>query len=141
MHRGRSVVLSLAALAAASLVLIVADRMSGNGKEHRAVPETPKYAVIVELKLSDDGFGVRGERDIFDGLEDDLIRVIGEQDAGEFDGTGTGMGFHSLYMYGPSAERLLEVTLPVIRAAGVPPGSYVRWDIDVGGATEERLDL
>jgi hypothetical protein len=49
-------------------------------------------------------------------LEDQLIEVINQNRAGEFDGNGIGDKKTTLYAYGPNADKLFEVMKPVLRA-------------------------
>jgi hypothetical protein len=56
----------------------------------------------------------------FDEIEDPLIEAIREAAAGEFDGNEIGPAGTTLYMYGPSADVIFEVVVPILRDAGVP---------------------
>jgi len=62
-------------------------------------------------------------------LEHQLSDAIENSSAGELDGDEWGGGTCTIYMYGPDAERLLSVTLPILKTFHAPLGSYVvRWD-------------
>ena len=61
-------------------------------------------------------------------LEDRLEKAIAATKAGEFDGneiaTDGSDGF--LYMYGPDADRLFEVVMPILHSANFMEGATVR---------------
>ena len=84
-----------------------------------------EHAVIAYMKLSDGGFGSEVEVARYFELEDNLEAVINDAGVGEFDGNEVGEGFFTLYMYGPDADKLAEVVLPVLERSGPPAGSYV----------------
>jgi len=58
-------------------------------------------------------------------LEDQLSDAIKHSGAGEFDGDDYGGGVCTIYMYGPSAERLFTVTLSIQKKFRAPAGSYI----------------
>jgi hypothetical protein len=75
--------------------------------------------LIVTIILRSGGMGDKEERGRIISLEHQLSAVIENSSAGEFDGDEYGGGTCTMYMYGPSAERLLALTLPVLTARGV----------------------
>jgi hypothetical protein len=83
-----------------------------------------KQAVIVHLRLSDDRFGSREERDLLFDLGDLLNKVIEDAAVGEFDGDEFGQGECVLFMYGPDADRLYSVIEPVLKATPLAIGGY-----------------
>lgn len=93
------------------------------------------------IKLADEEFGDTAERESVFELEDRLIAAIEEPGVGEFDGNEFGDGWCVLYMYGESADRLLEAAIPVIRDAALPPGSHLLKRYGEPGAPEERIGL
>ena len=99
------------------------------------------HAVIVSLKLSDDGWGDPGDFRDLDLLEDRLMQAIEESGAGEFDGNARGLGFLDFYAYGPSADALFGVIEPVIRSFPARPGSYAVKRYGEPGAPEVRIEL
>jgi hypothetical protein len=83
-----------------------------------------QQAVIVHLRLSDDHFGSREERDLLFELGDRLNKVIDDAGVGEFDGDEFGQGECVLFMYGPDADRLYSVIEPVLKATPLAAGRY-----------------
>ena len=74
-------------------------------------------------------------------LEDLLIATIEKAEAGEFDGNEVGGGSCTLYMYGPSADRLFDVVFPILVERDLPAGSHVMKRFGGPGARAERIDL
>jgi hypothetical protein len=68
--------------------------------------------------------GEKEERESIIALVHLLSTAIENSSAGEFDGDEFGGGICTMYMYGPSAERLLAVTLPILKEFQAPLGSY-----------------
>src|SRR5688572_21792469 len=96
-------------------------------------------AVLIFLKLSDDGFGEYEEREAIFDLEDKLEAAVKQHNAGEYDGHEFGEGWGTLYLYGPDAGRLAEVVLPLVRDAAPRDGSYIVRRFGAPGAREERV--
>jgi hypothetical protein len=82
------------------------------------------HAVIVRLRLDDDGFGSGEERDRLFALQDELIAAIEAAGAGELDGDEFGEGECVLYMYGSDADRLFATVAPLLRTVPIRAGSY-----------------
>ena len=100
-----------------------------------------EQAVIATIKLRSGGMGSTEERNRIFALEDQLSEAIKKSSAGEFDGDEWGDGVCTIYMYGRSAERLFEVTLPILRKFGAPQGSYVVKRYGKPGAKQDRAEL
>lgn len=79
--------------------------------------------LVVTIRLCSGGMGDKEERERIIALEHQLSAAIENSSAGEFDGDEYGGGTCTMHMYGPSAERLLTVTWPILRAFQVPSGS------------------
>jgi hypothetical protein len=60
---------------------------------------------------------------------------------GEFDGDEWGEGVCVIYMYGPSAERLFTIALPILKNFHPPKGSFVVKRYGKPGAKQDRLPL
>ncbi len=97
--------------------------------------------MLVWLKLSDGHFGTPKEREDLRTLEDRLESTIAEHEIGQFDGNEVGDGWYTLYIYGPSTDRLGEVLLPIVQVARPPAGSYAIKRYGPPGAREVRIDL
>lgn len=100
-----------------------------------------EQAVVVQARLADDGFGSDEDRALLDALEAELIGAVENYRAGEFDGAETGMGFATLFLYGPDADSLFAVVEPVLRAARLRPGSHAVKRYGPPGSDEARVQL
>lgn len=103
--------------------------------------QADEQAVLVFIKLGGDAFPVPSEREALRALEESVDRAIQESNLGEFDGNEIGGGYWRLYAYGPSADRLSEVIVPILSNRPVPAGSYLLKRFGEPGAVEERIDL
>lgn len=83
-----------------------------------------EQAVIVHLRLSDDGFGSSDEREMLLGLQERMAAAIEDADVGEFDGDMFGGGECVLYMYGPDADRLFAAVEPILSACSLASGGF-----------------
>ncbi len=97
-----------------------------------------REAVVVNLKLSDSGFGASGETFALYPVEDDLGRAVGP--LGAVDGHEIGGGYFVIYIYGESADQMYEAVKPVLDRLDARTGSFVikRRAKD---AIDERLEL
>jgi hypothetical protein len=84
-----------------------------------------EHAVIVRLKLSDEGFGTSEEVEAIHELSDRLAETIEGNGVGEFDGDEFGGGECVLYMYGPDADALFAAIEPALRASPLARGARV----------------
>jgi hypothetical protein len=80
-------------------------------------------ALLVEIKLADEGFGSPEEQKSLSALATRLMSAIAE--IGEFDGDEFGRGQCTMYLYGESADRLFEAAYPVLKDYPAEPGSRV----------------
>jgi hypothetical protein len=83
-----------------------------------------EQAVIVHLRLSDDGFGSFEDREALLALQDQMAGAIENAAAGEFDGDEFGEGECVLYMYGPDADRLFAAIEPLLKSCSLAAGGY-----------------
>lgn len=103
-----------------------------------------EHAVIAHIRMTEDKLGTERERAAVATLADDLERVIGEKQAGEFDGEEFGDGRCVLYMYGPDADRLFEAVEPVLKATPLARGGFAikRYgEANDKNAVEARVNL
>jgi hypothetical protein len=82
-------------------------------------------AVIATIRLCSGEMGDKEERTRILELEHQLSAAIEKSSTGELDGNEFGGGNCTIYMYGPSAERLVAVIWPILKAFRAPLGSYV----------------
>jgi len=97
--------------------------------------------LIVTIKLCSGDMGDKEERRRITILEHQLSAAIEDASAGEFDGDEYGGGTCTMYLYGPSAERLLSLTWPILREFQAPPGSYLIKRCGSSDADEHRIPL
>ena len=100
--------------------------------------ELQSEAVIIRMKLSDDEFGEWAERRAAYEVEDRLIDAISPE-IGEVDGHEFGGGFATIYVYGPSAEELTALILPILSNVATPPGSAITKRFGPVGANEQTI--
>jgi len=84
-----------------------------------------EQAVIISMRLSNDHFGTEAEDRSLAELETEIEECLQGTKCGEWDGHESGGGYHKIFMYGPSAERLSEAILPTVLAYAALPGSYM----------------
>jgi hypothetical protein len=112
--------------------------MSGTPPAASAAEE---QALIATIRLRSGDMGSPNERARIVALENQLSDAIKNSATGDFDGDEYGDGFCTIYMYGPSADRLLSVTLPVLKKFHAPAGSYLTKRYGKPGAKQERISL
>ena len=100
-----------------------------------------EHAVIAVISLKSGDMGSADERDRIVALERQLSSAIAQSKAGELDGDEFGGGVCTIYLYGPSAERLSEVVLPILRSFRPPAGSYVIKRYGKPGSKEDRISI
>ncbi len=103
-----------------------------------------EHAVIIQLKLSDDGFGSSEERESMHALQDELTTEIEKNSAGELDGDEFGGGTCTIYTYGPDADQLYAAMEPVLRKSKLSVGAVVTKRYGEAGdddAHEEEIKL
>jgi hypothetical protein len=74
-------------------------------------------------------------------MEDELSKAIEHSRAGEYDGSEIGKGTFTMYMYGPSADKLFEVVQPVLAKYRFAPGSRAVKRYGDPGAEEQSIAL
>lgn len=98
--------------------------------------------VRIEIPLLDGGFGSNEERDRLFELEDELADLLANSGQGELDGNEIGGGEYSIWLYGPSAQRLFDLIRPQLPP--MPQGTKVflrHGDVDDESAREETIEL
>lgn len=83
-----------------------------------------EHAVIVHLRLDDDGFGSAEKRESINELQDALAAAIDKAEAGEFDGDEFGEGECVLFMYGPDADVLFDTIKPILKKSPHSKGGF-----------------
>jgi len=121
------------------LVLLIVSYM--RSKSPRVAVAADEQAVIVKIRLNSGDMGNSEERKQILILEDQLAAAIKGSGAGDFDGDEFGSGFCTIYMYGPSADRLFAVVQPVLKKFRAPAGSYVIKRYGKPGAKQERVAM
>ena len=83
-----------------------------------------EHAVLVHVRLSDEKFGAPNERTIIASLEERLEARVKAESAGDYDGHEIGMGYCTLFLYGPDADVLFSAIEPILREGALADGSY-----------------
>ena len=110
-------------------------------KSPRIVDAADEQALIVSIRLRSGDMGSSDERQRIRTLEDQLSAAIKDSGLGEFDGDEFGNGVCTIYMYGPSADRLLTAVQPILKKFRAPAGSYLIKRYGKPGAKQERIPL
>lgn len=92
-----------------------------------------QQALIVQIWLSGDQWPGPKDQATLDLIETELTATIAEQDLGTIDGNEVGMGRGTLFMYCPSADRLLDAALPTLRRYKGGSKSYAIAGVFLGG--------
>ncbi|MGO8986024.1 MAG: hypothetical protein ACLQFM_14665 [Terriglobales bacterium] len=98
-------------------------------------------ALIVKIPFNAQKHGANDEVERLYKLEGELIQALEHSHVGEYDGNEIGEGTFTMYAYGPSANKLLEVALPVLMKHNLPTGSYAVKRYGKPGAKQERIPL
>jgi len=106
-----------------------------------AVNAAEGQALIVTIPLRSGDMGDAEERKHILELENQLAAAIKESKAGEFDGDEFGKGACTIYMYGPSAERLFLVAQPILKKYRPPTGSYLIKRYGKPGSKQDRVAI
>jgi hypothetical protein len=104
-----------------------------------AVIAGEEQALIATIKLRSGQMGNDEDRRRIVALEDQLSHAIKNTAAGEFDGDEYGGGVCTIYMYGPTAERLFAVAMPILNKFHAPAGSYVTKRYGKPGSKQDRV--
>ena len=117
-------------------------RSNGTAESSLGARKLSEQALLVKIKLSDSQFGEEQERASIHKLGNELEKEISAQvGIGDYDGDEFGGGLCTLFMYGPSAEKLFDVTIPILLKFQAPHGSFVIKRYGGVGAKEERIPL
>jgi hypothetical protein len=100
-----------------------------------------EQALIVTIQLRSGDMGDAAEHQRIFALENELSAAVKESEAGGFDGDEFGKGVCTIYMYGPSAERLFSVARPILKKFGPPTGSFFIKRYGGPGSKHDRLAI
>jgi hypothetical protein len=107
----------------------------------RVVIAAEEQALIVTIRLRSGDMGDAAERKRISIVEDQLSDAIKKSGAGEFDGDEFGEGVCTIYIYGPSAERLYSVARPILERFHPPAGSYIIKRYGKPGSKQDRIEI
>jgi hypothetical protein len=110
-------------------------------KSPRVVDAVEEQALIITIPLHSGTTGSADELKRLHALEDQLILAIKESKAGECDGDEIGEGVFTIYIYGPSAERLFEVVRPTLKRFRPPTGSFLIKRYGKPGSKQDRVAI
>jgi len=100
-----------------------------------------EQALIITITIGEAKPVVREEVQKLFELEEELRKAIEDSRVGEYDGNEISSGTFTMYAYGPSAEKLLTVAMPVLTKYRLPLGSHAMKRYGKPGAKEERIPL
>jgi hypothetical protein len=83
-----------------------------------------EHAVIVHLRLDDDGFGSSKKREALNDLQGQLREAIEEAFVGEFDGNEFGESECIIFMYGADADLLFDTIQPILNSSPHANGGF-----------------
>ena len=106
----------------------------------KTTQDSSEQAVIVRLDGQSLPQAVYDECDLST-IEDQLIEIIENNNAGEFDGNEVGEGGATLYMYSPDAERLFSLVEEALRAYPLCAGARVTVRKGPPGSPEREVVL
>jgi len=106
-----------------------------------AVSAADEQAIIVNIRLTSADKSNAEERKRIAALEEQLAAAIKDSGTGDFDGDEFGNGFCTMYLYGPSADRLFTVVQPVLKKFHALTGSYLIKRYGKPGAKQERVAI
>jgi hypothetical protein len=93
-----------------------------------------EQAVIIYLQYTSKDDTTR-----FQALEDKLASAVEKARIGEFDGNEIGQGIWTIYLYGPNAEQLSKLALPILNNFHPHSGSYIVKRFGKPGSRQEKV--
>jgi hypothetical protein len=103
--------------------------------------EGTEQAFVLHLKLSDEKYGDIAEREAVYAIENDIGDAVARERVGEYDGHEFGGGYARLYIYGPNAETLAAIAVPIVQRRRLAAGSYGVKRYGTPGSREIRISL
>jgi len=100
-----------------------------------------EQALIITIPLTNGKSGGQDEVQRLFKMEDELIIAIEHSRVGEYDGNEIGEGTFTMYAYGPSANKLFDVALPILAKYRLPQGSRAVKRYGKPGAKEEHVPI
>lgn len=120
------------------LLLVGSDVRIIGGANVQSANHPVEQALVITISLTD---GSRNEMRRLHKLEDELINAINRSRAGDYDGNEKGDWTFTMYVYGPSADKLFDVVRPTLAKYRLPAGSQAVKRYGEPGAREERIPL
>lgn len=99
-----------------------------------------QQAVVGWLRLADAELTEGREQTRVFGLEDRVMRALDESGVGTYDTNDLERGYFRMHMYGPDADRIVEVVSPLL-VESAAPGSYLAVRRGPAGTSEERVEF
>ena len=121
-------------------LLFVCDVCFMGSPNVKAANSSVEQALIITIPF-DGKSGSNEEVERLYKLEAELINAIEHSHAGEYDGNEIGEKTFTMYAYGPSADKLFDIALPVLAKYQLPAGSRAVKRYGKPGAKEERVPL
>ena len=108
-------------------------------KSPAIVNASEEQALIITIPLRSGKTGNPDELKRLHVLEDQLNLAIKDSKVGEYDGDEVGEGVFTIYIYGPSAERLFAVVRPILKRFRPPTGSFLIKRYGKPGSKQDRV--
>jgi hypothetical protein len=99
-----------------------------------------QQALIISIPLSDGRPDSDEVQQVYK-IESELTKAIERSRTGEYDGNEVLAKMFTMYVYGPSADKLFDVARPILAKYQLPSGSRAVKRFGDRGAKEERVSL
>jgi hypothetical protein len=110
------------------------------GSDALAADPPIQQALIISIPLSDGRPDSAEVQQVYK-IESELTKAIERSRTGEYDGDEVLAKMFTMYVYGPSADKLFDVARPILAKYQLPSGSRAVKRYGGRGAKEERIAL
>lgn len=100
-----------------------------------------EQAILIYIKLSDDGLGSPHDSEFIFSLEDQIKEVIIKDKHYEYDGHEFGGGYCILFMYALNADDLYRKIRPTLKSTAFPGKSYLVRRYGPPGSEQDVIEL
>jgi hypothetical protein len=122
------------------LWLVVGEVCVMGGQNARASSGGVEQALFITIPFNGKSGSNEAVQHLYK-LEEELSKAIQHSHAGEYDGNEISDATFTMYAYGPSADKLFEIALPILGKYELPAGSRAVKRFGKPGAKEERIRL
>jgi hypothetical protein len=122
------------------LWLVVGEVCVMGGQNAQASSSGVEQALIITIPFNGKSGSNEAVQHLYK-LEEELSKAIQHSHAGEYDGNEISDATFTMYAYGPSADKLFGIALPILGKYELPAGSRAVKRYGKPGAKEERIPL